>query len=1082
VAHVGEPGDRPLAEDTRIGEYRIRGLLGEGAMGQVYLAQDTTLGRRVALKLIRRSAMQAEAVDAFLREARTTASFNHPHVVTLHAVGRYDGRPYLALEYLDGETLRARLAGGPIPEREALRYARAIAEALADAHQRGLIHADLKPENVMIPRDGRLRVLDFGLARIADGSPDSAAGTPAYMAPERWRRAPLARAIDVWAFGTLLSEMITGQRPLADAQLGQLAFGHPEPLELALPAAPWAALARDCLALDAAARPSADDLVRRVGALLESRATPADDADPHCPFPGLAAFTREHARDYFGRRAELDALIEQLRARPLVPIAGASGLGKSSFVRAALLPRLEETGRWTAVTLRPGAAPFEQLAAALAIPGRPAASAAAQLRAHPDSLSLLLGEVARERGGQVLLFIDQFEEVFTLATDPAEALAFCDRLARAAAPREPWRVVITLRDDFLGRLAAAPAMRPHLGAVVVLGPLAAADLREAVTGPLANVGYRPDAPELIDRIVAEVDGQPACLPLLQFACRSLWDRRDPVGHRILAAEYQAMGGATGALAKHAQRLLGELTVDETRHTRGLLLALLRPDGTRRPRTRAELLDGLEPASRSTAERVLERLLEHRLVVTARDPIDEQVARYEVAHEALATAWPQLARWLDETYEERLLVAELEHASRRWESHGRRDDETWSGVALADAVRKVEVWRVALPSTARDFLAASRARDRRQRRRRQIAIAGTIAALALAAAGAVRNAIVVSREAELRAAVAADRGRVRLVLRPFDWDGARPVAPELLPPLRWSLHRPAAEPSLAPGAPLGPYELIHGEPAWRGGALTEEIEVRSGRAILVVSRGACPDSVLRLASLPGYRDRDAPTTYELRVPTCQATAAGMVEIPAGPFYDESDELRDHPAYAIDRTEVTRGAFALFDAIAPITGHQRAGPPSHLQLDPARAERYPITGITHATAEAYCAYLGKALPSVAQWLKAARGGLAIGGRANPEPRRRTPWGAALPAGPVNVHAADGPERRLAPVGTHAGDLSPYQIVDLTGNASEWSREAERGLRRVLGGDWDTPLHSNGIATTNLRPAETISYSIGIRCVTR
>ena len=121
--------DPLLAEDTRVGDFRIRGLLGEGAMGQVYLAQDITLGRRVALKLIKRSVLQSDGAARFLEEARATASLNHPHIVTIYAVGEHEGRPYLALEYLDGESLRARLAAGPLPLREALRHGRAIAEA-----------------------------------------------------------------------------------------------------------------------------------------------------------------------------------------------------------------------------------------------------------------------------------------------------------------------------------------------------------------------------------------------------------------------------------------------------------------------------------------------------------------------------------------------------------------------------------------------------------------------------------------------------------------------------------------------------------------------------------------------------------------------------------------------------------------------------------------------------------------------------------------------------------------------------------------------------------------------------------------
>src|SRR5262249_33572147 len=168
-------------------------------MGQVYLAKDLTLERRVALKLIKRSVLESDGIERFLEEARATASFSHPHIVTLHAVGEHEGRPYLALEYLDGESLRVRLAAGPLPMKKALRSCRAVADAIAEAHRRGIVHADLKPENIIIPRDGRVRVVDFGVAKLMDGKAKAASGTPAYMAPERWRGAPPTGAIDVWS-------------------------------------------------------------------------------------------------------------------------------------------------------------------------------------------------------------------------------------------------------------------------------------------------------------------------------------------------------------------------------------------------------------------------------------------------------------------------------------------------------------------------------------------------------------------------------------------------------------------------------------------------------------------------------------------------------------------------------------------------------------------------------------------------------------------------------------------------------------------------------------------------------------------
>jgi tRNA A-37 threonylcarbamoyl transferase component Bud32 len=266
--------DPVLEAGTRVGDFVIRELLGEGAMGQVYLAQDTVLDRRVALKLVKRAVLQGEGAGRFLAEARATASFNHPHIVTLYAVGEHEGRPYLALEFIDGESLRARLAEGPLPIGEALRYCRAVADAIAEAHRRGLVHADLKPENIVLARDGRVRVVDFGLARLARGASNAGSGTPAYMAPERWRGAPPTGAIDIWALGVTLHELVTGVRPFPEAALLHLSFTA-ETLPLShLPPTPWAQIIRACLALDPAARPPARWLVYRLSWLIDTYAPP----------------------------------------------------------------------------------------------------------------------------------------------------------------------------------------------------------------------------------------------------------------------------------------------------------------------------------------------------------------------------------------------------------------------------------------------------------------------------------------------------------------------------------------------------------------------------------------------------------------------------------------------------------------------------------------------------------------------------------------------------------------------------------------------------------------------------------------
>ncbi|MFT3837395.1 MAG: serine/threonine-protein kinase [Myxococcaceae bacterium] len=619
-ADAVEPG-------TRVDGFRVQRRLGAGAMGEVYLAQDVTLGRWVALKLVKRQWMEPEGLSRFLEEARVTAGFSHPNIVTVHAFGQFHERPYLALEYLDGESLRERLSRGPLAEREALRVAKAIAEGIAEAHARGLVHADLKPSNVVIPKDGRVRIVDFGLARMVGSPGGAASGTHEYMAPERWTGAVPTPAIDVWALGLMLGEMIEGKRVAPPSGEG---------------AAAWQRLVHRCLADDPKQRPSSAELVRALTTLCEPGSAAADRS----PYRGLAAFTADDQADYLGRSSDLDAVAELMRASPVVPISGPSGIGKSSFVEAALVPRLAELAAWRVLRCRPGARPLEQLAAALG--GGPAL--AAELRDHPEALGLHLGKENR----RALLLVDQAEEAFTLAAEEAPAFFAC---IASLSSDDPSRVVLTVRDDFLGRLATIEKMRRHLSALVVLGPLSRADLESAIRKPLDRVGYGFDDPALPQRIAADVERQPAGLALLQFACQALWERRDEAKKQLLAHEYEAMRGPGGALAAHAERFLSQLPPEQVRWVRQVLLALVNADGTRRPRASHEVLEGLPPA----AAQLVDRLLAARLVVAQRKA-EGDTATLELAHEALTTTWPQLSRWLDETHELRALVQEVD--SRR----------------------------------------------------------------------------------------------------------------------------------------------------------------------------------------------------------------------------------------------------------------------------------------------------------------------------------------------------------------------------------------------------------------------------------
>jgi Tol biopolymer transport system component len=220
-----------LAPGSRLGSYEILAPLGAGGMGEVYRARDASLGREVAIKILPSGlAADAESLARFEREARLLASLNHPGIATIHGIERGEGGPFLVLELVEGETLGERLTAGPLPVPEALKVCRQIADALAAAHDRGVVHRDLKPANVKITPEGRVKVLDFGLAKGAapfSGSGNSVSptvgadtatktgmilGTPAYMSPEQARGKPVDKRSDVWSFGCVLYETLTGRR------------------------------------------------------------------------------------------------------------------------------------------------------------------------------------------------------------------------------------------------------------------------------------------------------------------------------------------------------------------------------------------------------------------------------------------------------------------------------------------------------------------------------------------------------------------------------------------------------------------------------------------------------------------------------------------------------------------------------------------------------------------------------------------------------------------------------------------------------------------------------------------------------
>src|SRR3984893_10539302 len=216
-----------LAAGTHLGRYEVHSKIGAGGMGEVYLAEDTQLGRRVAIKFLSPELVADERANKRLgKEARAAAALDHPSICSIYEVGEADGRSFIAMQYVEGETLDARIKSKPLDFKESLTIAAQIADALADAHSRGIIHRDIKPANIMITSRGQARVMDFGLARVIAGAVESEAatqslltmpgtimGTMPYMSPEQVRGEVLDGRSDIFSFGVVLYEMLSGRQP-----------------------------------------------------------------------------------------------------------------------------------------------------------------------------------------------------------------------------------------------------------------------------------------------------------------------------------------------------------------------------------------------------------------------------------------------------------------------------------------------------------------------------------------------------------------------------------------------------------------------------------------------------------------------------------------------------------------------------------------------------------------------------------------------------------------------------------------------------------------------------------------------------
>jgi WD40 repeat protein/tRNA A-37 threonylcarbamoyl transferase component Bud32 len=625
---------------------------------------------------------------------------------------------------------------------------------------------------------------DFGLTRRVSeeagiGDDGHLMGTIDYVAPEQIAGEEIDGRADVYSLGCVLYECLVGKPPFRRDSDIAVVFAHLETESPApsagrpeLPAALDAVIARalakepeqrypSCrelaraalaVAVDEASRRLVDvasraaagrsdlgeveaeltgkvidlQLAREQARALSGPDTPARvAAEGICPFKGLASFEPVDADYFFGRERLVAELVARLVGAGFLGIVGPSGSGKSSVLRAGLLPALAGgvlpgSGGWRRLLLRPGERPLEELRRVLVSGAR-------------DPLAEALDTLPS--GARLLLAVDQLEELVTACRSETERAAFADTLARAAAdPEGRAIVVVALRADFYGRFAAYPGLAELLGAnQVLVGPMRASELRRAVELPAGRVGLRVE-PELADALVDDVEGEPGALPLLSTALLELWQKRQD--NALTLASYRESGGVHGAVARLAESTYARVPDERKQLVRAVLLRLVSEDEGDVPVRRRAPLAELDLERNEDAAAVLATLADSRLVTLGEGSV-------EVAHEALLHEWPRLREWIDEDSEGRRLRRHVTQAATDWNATGRDPGELYRGARLAATLDWSTDHAFELNELERAFVTESREaseretkRGRRTNRRLRTLLAGVAVLLAAAVAGGI----------------------------------------------------------------------------------------------------------------------------------------------------------------------------------------------------------------------------------------------------------------------------------------------------------------------------------------------------------
>ncbi len=727
--------------------YEIEDLLGQGGYGVVYRAKQSAVLREVAIKVILpKYANSPEFIRRFESEAQVVARLEHPHIVPLYDYWREPDSAYLVMRYLRGGSLRDKIdAQGQLDVDTTGKILEQVGSALTFAHRNGVVHRDVKADNILMDEDGNAYLGDFGIAKEVGsdggGGQGDIVGTPAYLAPEQIRGGDVGPHSDVYAFGIMLYEMLSGRRPFAELTLATLVYKHlNEPLPmidhdaLNLPPA-FNSIIQRATAKDPGERyPDAQSLVmefhqtlRHGAATVELSLEELDLSDFELletknPYKGLRAFQQADAADFFGRASMIQQVLDRLQ-EPVVEnnflaVIGPSGSGKSSLVKAGVLPALRQgripgSEHWFYAEMVPGEVPLEELAAALlSVSTSPLPGIVNLLRDSEQGLAEGVAWALPSEDSRLVLMIDQFEEVFTQVEQESDRQQFLELILNAvAAENSPVIIIATLRADFYDR----PLLYQGFGELIrkrteLVLPLNDEELEETITGPAYRVGAVLEE-GLVETIIEDLREQPGALPLLQYALTELFERRD--GALLTKFAYSDIGGTLGALAKRAEEVYLRFRDDGKEMARQMFLRLVTlgegQEDTRRRILQTELLT---LGDREVVEDVLDHFGRYRLLTFDRDEATRG-STVEVAHEALIRQWERLREWLIESREDVRLERQLLHSAEVWDEARRDKSYVMGGTRLQQFEEWAQSTSLQLNQLERDYLEASLA-DRRER--------------------------------------------------------------------------------------------------------------------------------------------------------------------------------------------------------------------------------------------------------------------------------------------------------------------------------------------------------------------------------